>query len=323
MAGGAFAYLSLRQPDMAPASTRQVDRSPERIARGKYLFEKVSNCAHCHSVQDETLFGMPPKPGTIGGGAEFPKAMEFPGRVVASNLTSDPETGAGRWSDGQLIRAIREGIGHDDRALFPMMPYSEFKAMSDPDVESVVAYIRTLAPIRNSLPRTEIDFPVNLLMKSAPQPLAAPVPHPDRSNPVAYGGYLVRISGCEFCHTPVDDHHAPIVDKKFAGGQVFFTGPGIRAVSANITPDPDTGIGTLDEAQFLDKFDQYREYIEKGSKAVPAANNTQMPWLSFAGMERDDLKAIYAFLRTVKPVKNDVVTHPDAPESKLPAGAKP
>ena len=106
------------------------------------------------------------------------------------NITSDPETGAGSWTDDQLARAIREGIGHDGRALFPMMPYESLRHMSDEDLASLVVYIRSLPPVRNPLPKTEIIFPVKYLIRNVPQPVTGPVSSPDRSDRVKWGEYL-------------------------------------------------------------------------------------------------------------------------------------
>ena len=96
---------------------------------------------------------------------------DLPGHVVGPNLTPDVETGAGTWCDDQLARAIREGIGHDGRALFPMMPYEDFRHMSDEDLASVVVYLRSLAPaVHAELSKTEIIFPVKYLIRSVPEP---------------------------------------------------------------------------------------------------------------------------------------------------------
>jgi len=90
--------------------------------------------------------------------------------IVAANITPDRETGIGAWSDGEKIRAIREGIDRDGRVLFPMMPYVNYRRMSDEDVYAIVAYMNSLPAVRNSLPATSIKFPVSLLIKSVPQP---------------------------------------------------------------------------------------------------------------------------------------------------------
>ena len=119
-----------------------------------------------------------------GAGEDFSVMKGLPGHVVAPNLTPDPETGSGSWSDDALARAIREGIGHDGRALFPMMPYENYRQMPDEDLASVVVFLRSLPPVRNPLPKTEIIFPVKYLIRSVPQPITEPVPAPDISDPV-------------------------------------------------------------------------------------------------------------------------------------------
>jgi len=310
--GGALAYVQLVLPRAAEPRPGKVLSSAARIERGKYLFEVVSGCADCHSAVDEKRFSFPVVPGGYAKGKQFPP--DGAGVQVAPNLTPDPETGSGRWSDGHLIRAIREGIGHDGRPLFPGMPYSEYANMSDEDVESVVAYIRTIPPISNRLPASQITFPMKLIMRMIPAPVATVAPV-NKSDRVAYGAYLTKISGCQFCHTPFVKGQS-IKEKLFAGGHEFEIAPGARAVSVNLTPDQKTGIGTMTEAQFLDKFYQYKEYAEKGAPVIQPVLNTVMPWLGYARMEPDDLKAIFAYLRTVPPVENAVVSHPDAPENK-------
>src|ERR1700687_1141190 len=105
-----------------PLTSRKFQATPQRLERGRYLFMAVAGCSRCHSQHDPSQHGAPIIAGPEGGGEVMPVA-ELPGRVVASNITPDPQTGSGNWSDDQLARAIREGIGHDGRALFPMMPY--------------------------------------------------------------------------------------------------------------------------------------------------------------------------------------------------------
>ena len=89
----------------------------------------------------------------------------------------------GKWTDGEKIRAIREGVDRNGRALFPMMPYTEYRRMSDEDVQAVVAFLNSLPPVRNALPTTRLNFPVNIMVKFAPQP-AGTVPAPASSRKV-------------------------------------------------------------------------------------------------------------------------------------------
>jgi mono/diheme cytochrome c family protein len=300
--GGSVGYLYARKPAAVAPLAIRVAITPERIARGKRIFT-IANCDGCHSERDFTRFGGPVTGSGRGKGFIFPKALGLPGTVVAPNITTDRETGIGGWTDGEKIRAIREGVDKDGKALFPLMPYGQFRAMTDEDVYSLVAYLDTLPPVRNALPKTRLDFPVNVLIKSAPQP-AGHVAEADLSTAARRGEYLVRLADCVGCHTRREK------GAQFAGGEEFNLGAGLRVVSANISPDAETGIGRWSESYFLERFYQYREYVEKGSPKTGSDNFTVMPWLNFAQLSPEDLKAIYAFLKTRTPVYNAVETHP-------------
>jgi mono/diheme cytochrome c family protein len=302
----AAGYMLLRKPAIAPPLDIKVEMTPERIARGKYIFT-VSDCAGCHSGRDFSRFGGPVVASQAGWGNEMPKELGLPGRIASRNITPDLETGLGAWTDGEKIRAIREGISRDGTPLFPMMPYASFRNMSDEDVMSLVAYLNTLPPVKHKVPRSEVAFPANVLMKSAPRPAGSVAP-PDRADRTAYGGYLVNLAGCGECHTPTEKGK-PKASFAFAGGERFAF-PGAVVVSANITPDPQTGIGRWKEMDFVEKFLQYREYAVKGAPPAGPENFTLMPWLEFSQLEARDLGAIYTFLRTRKPVYHIVDSHP-------------
>ena len=310
-AGGiGLGYLYLRKPMQRPASGIRVARTPERIARGKFLFETLADCDGCHSQRDFTRVGGPVVPSGRGRGNVLSALItDLPGTVVAPNITPDLETGIGRWTDGEKIRAIREGVDRDGRALFPMMPYTAFRNMSDEDVQALVAYLDTLAPVNNPLPTTRLDFPVGLMIKSAPRPVSN-VPPPDRGNPVRYGEYVVQVAGCGECHTPAEKGR-PVPGRFLAGGQVFHSTIG-TVVSANLTPDNETGTGKWSRDFFQQKFRDYLDYANDGPPKVSGPDGfTLMPWLTFSRLPAGELDAIYAYLRTVKPVRNAVETHPD------------
>ncbi len=313
LAGGGFAFLSLHSPAQAPASSIRVAMTPERIARGKYIFQNLSDCDGCHSQRDFSRVGAPVVPSGRGQGNELSALLHgLPGTVVAPNLTPDPETGLGKWTDGEKIRAIREGVDNTGRALFPMMPYPGYRNMSDDDVQSVVAYMNSLPPVRNPLPATKLNFPVGLFIKFVPAPVAGVAP-PDRSDPTKYGAYLASLGGCGDCHTPIE-RGQPVMAKTLAGGRVFETRYG-TVVSGNITPDLETGIGKWSEEFFRKKFYEYREYAVSGPPPLPGPQAfTLMPWLGFSQLPPEDLSALYAWLRTVKPVNNYVEIHPGAPK---------
>ncbi|MGH9704894.1 MAG: c-type cytochrome, partial [Candidatus Acidiferrales bacterium] len=234
-------------PRSRPLSNRTFERTAARQERGRYIAENLAGCMDCHSPHEWTNHEAPVPAGMLGAGEIFP-LEGLPGALTAANLTPDPETGTGKWTDDQLARAIREGIGHDGRALFPLMPYPNFKTMSDEDLASVIVFLRSLPPERNPLPPTHIIFPVKYLIRSVPEPLTAPVQDPDLSTPEKRGAYLVRIASCGDCHTPAK-RGEPIPGLEFGGGTVF-KGPWGEVASVNITPDA-SGISYYDEALFI------------------------------------------------------------------------
>src|ERR1700736_2798149 len=178
-----------------------LERARERMVRGHYLVNGVLGCLDCHSQENGT-----PQPGVApvfshqGGGRVVINQGGFV--LAASNITPDVETGAGNWTDDQFARAIREGIGHDGRTLFPMMPYQNYRNLSDEDLAAVVVYIRSLDPVHNVLPKPRIPFPLSRLIQSAPQPVLARVSVSDGDR-ISRGRYLSRVGGCVDCHTPV------------------------------------------------------------------------------------------------------------------------
>ena len=277
-----------------PLTNRSFQSTPERLARGRYLAGAVTGCIFCHSPHDWQAPGAPVIESKLAAGDIFP-AEGLPGIVIAPNLTPDPETGAGNWSDDQLARAIREGIGHDGRALFPLMPYENFRFLPDEDLASIVVYLRSLPTVRNPLPKTEIIFPVKYLIRSVPQPLTMPVPAENSTDPVARGQQLVRISSCGHCHTPSErGQRNSALD--LAGG-FEMKGPFGTVTTANITPDP-TGISYYTEATFI-------QAIRTG-KVGARQLNPIMPWGMLRDMTDEDLKAMFAYLRTLKPVRHRV-----------------
>ncbi len=281
-------------PRSRPLTSRTFERTPARLERGKYLVEGVLACNHCHSPHDWSKHDASIPAGMELAGQDM-GSTGFPGHVVAPNLTPDPETGSGKWTDDMLARSIREGIGHDGRALF-MMPYQLFSRLSDEDLASVVVYVRSLPPVRNPLPKTEIIFPVKYIIKNGPQPITQPVPAPDLSTQLKRGSYLVNVTGCVECHTAVDNHHNAVSGMDFGGGQVF-EGAWGKVASANLTPDP-SGIPYYDEAFFLKTI----RTGYAGSRQI----NQFMPWWVYRNMNDEDLAAIFAYLKTVKPVHHRV-----------------
>src|SRR5262249_13735084 len=208
-------------PRTRPLTARKFPSTPERRSRGEYLVRNVSDCIGCHAEHDWSAHDAPLLPNTLGAGQDMNMLKGLPGKVYAPNITPDAETGAGSWSDDQLARAIREGIGHDGRALFPLMPYMDLRHMSDEDLASVIVYLRSLPPVHKQQPPRELIFRVKSLTRNVPEPLDAPVPEADVSTPEKRGKYLVTIAGCRDCHTPQDGHGQPLPGMSFAGGFIL------------------------------------------------------------------------------------------------------
>ena len=304
-------YLAIRKPAQRPAAAEKVEATPQRIARGKYLVHNVSICLDCHSERT-TAYALPFKPGREGvGGFVWSKQIGFPGTLAAANLTPDPETGLGQWTDGEILRAIREGVDREGKAIFPLMPYGHYRHMSDEDAQSIVAYLRTLAPQRYARPAKALDVPLNFVEKFSPQPITAPVPQPDRSDEVAYGKYLTTIAACSDCHTPKDDKGNALPGMEFAGGFEMHT-PDFRVVTSNITPHPSTYLGTATRDEFIARFRAFSGFNAATAPQAEKGRNTLMPWIAYSGMTDEDLGAIYAYLKTVKPVDHKVDPFPDA-----------
>jgi Cytochrome C oxidase, cbb3-type, subunit III len=270
-------------------TARKFESTPQRLARGEYLTQHVTICIFCHSEHNFKEPGFPIIEGTLLSGTHFDE-QGLPGDVYSPNLTPDPETGASRWSDDQLSRAIREGIGHDGRALFPIMPYGQFRSMSDEDVAAIVVYLRTVPPVKRRQPQTKLVFPVNYLIKTAPQPLTEPTPEPDRSTPEKRGAYLVQMATCSDCHSPSDDQGQQITGLDFSGGNLF-VGPWGSVASANITPDA-SGISYYDEKLFIQVM---RTGMVEARPLSPL-----MPTSLFRGMSDGDLSDIFTYLKTLK-----------------------
>src|SRR6516162_7433283 len=135
-------------PNARALTDRKFESTPQRLERGKYL---ASGCIYCHSPHDWNAPSTPIQAGMEGSGEQEPY-LDLPGKIIAPNLTPDKETGAGTWTDDMFARAIREGIGHDGRALFPLMPYQNFREFSDEDIASLVVYLKSLLPEQRTSP---------------------------------------------------------------------------------------------------------------------------------------------------------------------------
>jgi cytochrome c553 len=289
-------------PQTAPPSVESVEVTPARLVRGEYLFNAVLGCPVCHSERDFSVFGAPPMQPFGGGrvcaepGKPMPGIAEaggLPGTICFRNITPHA-TGIGAWSDGEVLRAMREGVDRDGNALFPIMPAFIYRNLSDEDARAVLTYVRTLEPVDNPLPETDVNFPLNWLIRLLPEPLEGPVDHPVESDAVAYGRYLTIVARCAFCHSPQDSRSRQAIEGFELAGGVAFRGREGLFYSTNLTTHP-AGLGDMSLDDFIALF---RRDTDPNNKEL-----NLMPWTYFGKMTDADLGAIFAYLQTVPPVE--------------------
>ncbi|MBP6823618.1 MAG: cytochrome c [Acidobacteria bacterium] len=285
-------WRAIAGPKARTVTNRTFESSPARMERGKYLVKNVMGCFYCHSDRDWKGEGAVPIEARKGAGAVF---YGGPGKLFAPNITPDKETGVGNWSDDELARAIREGVSRDGHALFPIMPYMNYRKLPDEDLASLIVYLRSIPAVKNSVEKSKLDFPLNLLVNTMPQPLEAAVTA-DLSTPAKRGEFLATMGSCSDCHTQVNEKGEPLPGMYLAGGFTLNEPTG-ETTAANITPDP-SGISYYDETLFL-------EVMRTGQIKARKLNPT-MPWSIYGKMTDEDLKALFAYLKTVPAVSHRV-----------------
>lgn len=298
-------YIQVRSnlSDSRPAPELAVPNSAMALSRGTYLVRSVTQCWRCHSAPEA---GDPNEDAPLSGGRALDLSGLGPGfgllplglgTYIAPNITPDPDTGIGRWTDGQIVRALREGISRDGHRLFPIMPYQELHGLSDEDALAIVAYLRSRPPVRNIVPPRQLSLAARgLIAFEIIQPAApisgtvAPPPGPT----AAYGGYLANhVALCSACHTPRDPQTwQALSERPFTGSLFPIPLPGARSslYAPNITADPDRGIGAWSEEAFVRAL---REGVAPQGRLLDPA----MP--RYPQMSADDLRAIYLYLRTL------------------------
>lgn len=259
------------------------------VERGKYLVEVLGACGNCHTPKGP---GGEIREKHLAGGFVIDEAF---GKAVTANITPDRETGIGGWTDDEIIRAIRDGKRKDGRTLGPPMPYYLYRQLSDTDVRAMLAYLRTVKPVRNRVAPSQYK----ITLPPSYGPPVGTVPDVPRTDPVKYGAYLAGPVGhCVDCHTPRAPGGKPDATK-FAAGSFPFHGPFGTSYSANLTSDPETGIGKWTDGEVVASIYGARR---GGGKVLPP-----MPSAYYAaGIPEADLKAIIAYLRTLPPIPNRV-----------------
>ena len=250
------------------------------VERGAYLMKAVAACGNCHTPQGPNG----PLPGQdLAGGLRF---EEKPFTAISSNITPDPETGIGRWTDAQLITAIREGRRPDGSLIGPPMPFELYRGLSDDDVKALVAYLRTVKPVKNKVAKSEYRMP---LPPSWGPPVGS-VKAPPRSDKVAYGAYLAGpVAHCMECHSKPGPQGGPDLKNGLGAGGMSFPGPWGVSVGSNLTP---TNLARYTDAQL-------KTVITQGVRPDGSRLKPPMGVPYYAHMTDDDVSAIVAYLRTL------------------------
>lgn len=300
--------------DGRPAPDLKAPTDSATIARGEYIFKYQAQCWGCHQ-------GVPTDPnGPPSGGMAFDLSTAGPGFGIwySRNITPDVETGIGGWTDGEIVQSLREGLRKDRTPLFPIMPIDWYHGMADDDILAIVAYLRSIPPVRNAIPEREPSFVAKALftfgMIQPKKPVAAPVVAPPRGITPEYGRYLSsNVADCADCHTPRNLQDGQFyMDSLFAGSSFAFGEEGkewiVASYARNITPDVETGIGSWSEQQFIDA-------VTAGVRPDGTVLTPHMPYAYYKFWSEDDLRAMFVYLKTIPAFKRTVPptrTNPDA-----------
>lgn len=280
---GTFACLL-----MATNAGQAAAASPDaaRMARGKYLMEGILACANCHGVRDEKGRLLAEK--GLSGGFHI---VEPWFDVHVPNISNDPETGVGKWTDAQLGKAIREGVRPDGSIISPLMPVEYYRKLSDDDLAAVILYMRTQPSVKNEVPKSTYKFP----MPPGYGPPLGKVKTPSIKDRVAYGRYLVTIGHCLECHTP--RLPSGMLDSaRLGGGGQNFHGPWGTSTSRNLTPHED-GLKNWKDGEIA-------VVIRTGKDRQGKPYRPPMAFDFYSTISDPDMSAIIAYLRTLKPVPN-------------------
>ena len=255
------------------------------VERGEYLVRGPMSCGNCHTPQGPSGPDMTKE--LAGGGPVIDEAMI---KAYAPNITPAGEIAG--WSDAELRKAIREGLRPDGSLIGPPMPFSLYKNLSDTDLDAIVAFVRTLPPIENEVPKSVYNIPL-------PPAYGPPVEHvadTPRGPTAEYGKYMAGpIAHCMECHTPFGPQ-GPMYETSLGQGGFEFPGPWGVSVSANLTSSADGLKGFSD--------DEIKTMITKGVRTDGSKMLPPMPYAWLDKMTPDDLEAVVLYLRTLPPLPN-------------------
>ena len=276
---------------MLAACTQTQESAQSLLARGDYLVNGIMTCNHCHTPKDKA--GNPVMTRQFAGGAQRFDEVTF--TASGSNITQDAETGIGQWSDADIRRALTEGMRPNGTKLAFVMPYPLYKALTPRDLDAVVAYLRTAAPINAKVaPPLYKSVQITHAFPGADKPMS----EADLLEPVKRGLYLANLGHCMQCHAERDDKDVPNYRTGAGkGGRVFKTPVGM-ARAANITSHPTKGLGAWSDAEIKRAL---LEGVSRDGRKLSIVMATYSQYLK--RLTDDDLNALVAWLRTLSPLE--------------------
>lgn len=294
-----------RSYDHIPAPDLHASADPALIARGEYLVYGPAHCVECHvsNFAAYERWAEDGVPVALSGGYEFPIGPL--GTLYSKNLTPDPETGIGRYTDAQVARMLRHGVRPDGQASIPLlMPFGN---MSDEDIVAIMSFLRAQPPKRHVVPAnrwTTLGKVMRTFVAAAHPNLDV---HPPRSAPPqkatrARGEYLARsVANCGGCHTAFNELTGAPTAPTFTGGNLMEPAAQAGADRSlwfrppNITPR---------DGSALMKFPDRATFVARFKVGGRHYQGSPMPWEAFARMAPEDMGALYEFLHSVAPAGN-------------------
>ena len=292
LVGVVVVYFYGLNPKMRPAPNVTASTAPEAIERGRYLAENVMQCVWCHSQVDE---GSKPVAGLVAAGhnmaLEDKESAELSPQMGIPNLTPDRKVGLGAWSDGEILRAMREGVDNTGGALQRLMPWEHYASIvTDADALAIVSYLRSLKPNDHDPGPFKLPFPYSMMKRSKPRPLDKPLAEIPKEQQ-AYGDWVLQAAMCDYCHDSFDERHQ--VTRRLGGGESFSSASEQPYIAPNITQDKGLGIGAYTDQEILRVLN---EGVNKAGKQLHV-----MPWQAYRGMTDADKAALIRGLRAVSP----------------------
>src|SRR5712691_5860784 len=253
------------------------------VERGRYLVDTVMTCHNCHTPMGPNG---PQFDKALSGGLRFD---EPPFDVTAPNITPDPESGIGKWSDADIKKAMQDGVRPNGVRLAPVMPTGFYKVLTPGDLDAIVAYLRSLPPVKNKVrePVYKMQIP-HVVLPGAEKPMA----QNDLNDKGKHCRYLVTIAHCLECHTPFTMSGLVDFNGSLGKGGREFPGPWGKSVSRNITSSKTKGIGDWSDADIKRAITQ--GVRKDGSKLKPP-----MGYAYYGKMTDGDVDAMVAYLRTL------------------------